>query len=110
VLCRVWEEEAETVRSRLMTTLLIISSLLGVSLGVRYRALALVPAGAMILTVSVVAGIRGGIPHTIMLAILSVAGLQLGYLAGATVSHLPLTLRKPDSWHGTISSAREPTR
>jgi hypothetical protein len=93
-----------------MTTLLVISSLLGVTLGIRYRALALVPAGAMILTVSVVAGIRGGIPHTMMLAILSAASLQLGYLAGATLNHLPLMLRKPDSWRGPISSAREPTR
>jgi hypothetical protein len=64
----------------------------------------------MILTVSVVAGISGGVPHAMMLAILSVSGLQLGYLAGATLSHLPLMLRKPDSWHGPISSAREQTR
>jgi hypothetical protein len=93
-----------------MTTLLVISTLLGVGLGLRYRALALVPAGATVLTVSIVAGIRGGVPHSVILAILSVACLQFGYLAGAALAHLPLLLRKPDSWHGPVSSAREPTR
>jgi hypothetical protein len=93
-----------------MATLLVISTLLGVALGLRYRALALVPAGAMVLTISIVAGIRGGVPHSLILAILGFGGLQFGYLAGAALTHLPLLLRKPASWHGPISSAREPTR
>jgi hypothetical protein len=81
-----------------MATLALITLLLGAALGVWFRALVLVPAGVLVLIGSALAG--ASLQHPILAAFCGISGLQLGYLAGITIRHLPVGLRK--SWNATM--------
>jgi hypothetical protein len=69
--------------------LVLISVLFGMVLGLRFRALVLVPAMAMVIAfVVTVALMRGQATGIAMLSVAaSVAALQIGYFAGAIVRH-----------------------
>jgi hypothetical protein len=64
--------------------LLLISLLLGMVLGQRFRVLVLLPAMGIILSVAIGMGLASalGLRPTALLAVGSVVSLQIGYLAG----------------------------
>jgi hypothetical protein len=68
-------------------TFALISLLLGMVLGQRFKVLALVPVIAVWLPVATGTGIvrYGEFGPTLLLAALAVAGLQIGYLAGVAI-------------------------
>lgn len=76
----------------------LISVLFGMVLGLRFRALVLVPAMAVVIALVVsVALMRAQTSGIVVLVVAaSVAGLQIGYFAGAIVRHwLPSARTNP---------------
>ena len=70
--------------------LLLISLLLGMVLGQRFKVLALLPAMAFLLLVAIGAGMAGaqGPWPTALMTVGALASLQFGYLAGVSVRYL----------------------
>jgi hypothetical protein len=67
----------------------LISLLAGMVLGQRFKVLAVVPAMAAWSLVAIGFGIAlsEGLGHTVLLAALAVAGLQIGYFAGVVIRY-----------------------
>jgi hypothetical protein len=66
-------------------TSLLLSLMMGMVLGQRYRVLVLLPAGALILLVMVSVGLARaqGLESTALTAAAAIVSLQIGYLAGS---------------------------
>lgn len=75
--------------------LVTISLLAGALLGQRFRVLALIPAIIIVLAGSGIMDLARGLPHvqTFADAIAAAVGVQVGYLAGATIGYLLVMVR-----------------
>jgi hypothetical protein len=72
-----------------MATLAILAILVGTALGMRFKVLILLPATVIGLASIIAGGVARGDGLTILLeAMLAIAGLQVGYLAGVTIRYL----------------------
>jgi hypothetical protein len=77
----------------------VIAALFGVILGLRFKVLVLVPTMLLVLAAALADGIsRGQTPvHIVAAALIGLAALQVGYLAGVAIRfacvRLPLALR-----------------
>jgi hypothetical protein len=73
----------------IMMMLLLISLLLGMVLGQRFKVLALLPAMAFVLLGVSSAGLAGsqGLWLTVIMAVGAIASLQIGYLAGISIRY-----------------------
>jgi hypothetical protein len=76
-------------------TLLIISLLMGMVLGQRFKVLVLVPAMVFVLLVAIGEGTARaeGLWPTALLAMVAIASLQIGYLAGTGIRYLHVAAR-----------------
>jgi hypothetical protein len=92
-------------------TFALISLLLGMVLGQRFRVLALVPVIAVWLPVAIGVGIAryGEFGTTLLLAALAVAGLQIGYLAGVAIRYSLVAARTSGLRTASLHTS-QPTR
>ena len=89
----------------------LVSLLAGMVLGQRFKVLAVVPAIAVSLLVAIGFGIAvsEGLGHTILLAALAVASLQIGYLAGIAIRY-SLAAARTSGLRTASVHAPQPTR
>jgi predicted Na+-dependent transporter len=88
----------------------LISLLIGMVLGQRFKVLALVPAMAVVVLIAVGAGVaRGaGVWPTILMVVVAMATVQIGYLAGIAIRSL-LAAGRASKLHATFETgARQP--
>jgi hypothetical protein len=92
-------------------TFTLISLLLGMVLGQRFKVLALVPVIAVWLPVATGTGIAryGEFGPTLLLAALAVAALQIGYLAGVVIRY-SLVAARTSGLRSASLHASQPTR
>jgi hypothetical protein len=92
-------------------TFALISLLAGMVLGQRFKVLAVVPAMAAWLLVAIGFGIAfsEGFGRTVLLAALSVASLQIGYLAGVAIRYSLAATRTSGLRTASVNSP-QPTR
>jgi len=69
---------------------LAMAVLAGAALGLRFRFLVLLPTTGFALAAIIVGGVvlRGGLTHIVLVAVLAIAGLQVGFLAGFVIRYL----------------------
>jgi hypothetical protein len=94
-----------------LMTLTILSLLAGLVLGQRFRVLVLLPAIALALLVAVGDGMAraDGIWWTALMAAAAVTALQIGYLIGLGIRHIPVlgqTDRRATSLSGSAPARR----
>jgi hypothetical protein len=72
---------------------LAIAVLAGAALGLRFRILVLLPITGLALAAIIASGVvlRGGLTHIVLVAVLTIAGLQVGFLAGVVIRYLIAT-------------------
>jgi hypothetical protein len=92
-------------------TFALISLLLGMVLGQRFKVLALVPVIAVSLPVAAGVGIAhyGEFGPTLLLAALAIASLQMGYLAGIAIRY-SLAAGRASGLRTASLDASQPTR
>lgn len=73
-----------------MTILAMVAILVGAVLGLRFKVLILLPAIAVALTAILAAGLASadGLPRMALAAVLTISGLEVGYLFGVTARYL----------------------
>jgi hypothetical protein len=89
----------------------LISLLVGMVLGQRFKVLAVVPAMAASLLVSIGVGIAysEGLGRTVLLAALAVASVQIGYLVGVAIRY-SLAATRTSGLRTASLHASQPTR
>jgi hypothetical protein len=91
-------------------------ALFGAILGLRFKVLVLVPAMLFVLVAALADGILRGqtLVHVVAAALIGVATLQVGYLAGVAIRfawvRLPHVLRRRQSPQRSITESTESTR
>jgi hypothetical protein len=76
-----------------MATLAIAAVLAGAALGLKFRLLILLPTSSFVLAAIIAGGVvlRVGLTHIVLEAVLAIAGLQVGFLAGVVIRYLIAT-------------------
>ena len=92
-------------------TISIICLLAGLVLGQRFKVLVLVPATALMLALTVVAGLAGGysIPLLVFAAVAAAVSLQIGYLLGLGIHQVLIGVRA-NRTHPNAVADTGPTR
>jgi hypothetical protein len=97
----------ETIRGA-MAVLSTICAIVGLSLGLRFKVLILVPAIGFAAAIIAAGGIAGGdsLWHLALVIAVATISFQVGYLGGTVVRHAFLMRRTPSSMRRERRSAR----
>jgi hypothetical protein len=90
-----------------MMVFVVLSLLVGMVLGQRFKVLVLVPAIGLALLVTIVAGIAraDALWPIVLMSAAVIASLQLGYLAGTGIRHLIVAARASRLRAGTLGTS-----